>query len=238
MDQRDQNRENRARGSLPPSTKARWQWKLRIVDQLVKVFPITDIVVEDIKAKTKKGQRKWNRSFSPLEVGKHWFYEQVAKFGKVHLKQGYETKELRDQLGLKKTSKKLAEVFEAHCVDSWVLANWCVGGHLSPDNKQLLCVAPIQFHRRQLHALQPSKGGIRRDYGSTRSCGFKRGSLVKHPKWGLTYVGGTMGGRISLHSMTGARICRNAKPEDLKLKSYNTWRTRFLPAHEGRGTRA
>jgi len=176
--------------------------------------------------------------FSPLEVGKQWFYSEVEKFGNLHLKQGYETKELRDQLGLKKTSKKLAEVFEAHCVDSWVLANWCVGGHLSPDNKQLLCVAPIQFHRRQLHALQPAKSGIRRDYGSTRSCGFKRGSLVKHPKWGLTYVGGTMGGRISLHSMTGARICRNAKPEDLKLKSYNTWRTRFLPAHEGRGTRA
>ena len=229
-----QNRINRARGGLPPSTKARWQWKLRIVDQLVKVFPITDIVVEDIKAKTIKKARKWNVRFSPLEVGKQWFYSEVEKFGNLHLKQGYETKELRDQLGLKKTSKKLAEVFEAHCVDSWVLANWCVGGHLSPDNKQLLCVAPIQFHRRQLHSLQPSKGGIRRDYGSTRSCGFKRGSLVKHPKWGLSYVGGTMGGKISLHSIeTGKRLTQSAKPQDVAFKSYNIWRTRFLPVLKG-----
>jgi len=228
-----QNRENRTRGGLPPSTKARWQWKLRIVEQLVKVFPITNIVIEDIKAKTKKFQRKWNQSFSPLEVGKAWFYEQISRFGNLHLKQGYETKELRDVAGLKKTSDKLAETFEAHCVDSWVLANWCVGGHIIPDNKQLLCVSPIRLHRRQLHSLQPAKGGIRRDYGGTRSCGYKRGSLVTHPKYGLTYVGGTMDGKISLHSIkTGKRLCQNAKPQDVKFKTYNTWRTHFFCEHE------
>jgi hypothetical protein len=226
-----QNRENRARGCLPPSTKARWQWKLRIVEQLSKIFPITDLVIEDIKAKTKKYQRKWNKSFSSLEVGKAWFYEQVAKFGKVHLKSGWETYELRNSLGLKKTSKKLAEVFEAHCVDSWVLANWLVGGHSSPENKQLLCVKPVRLHRRQLHALQPSKGGVRRTYGGTRSCGFKRGSLVKHPKWGLVYVGGTMGGKISLHSIeTGKRLTQTADSSKVRFKTYNAWRTRFLPA--------
>jgi hypothetical protein len=220
-----QPRFNRSRGSLAPSTKARWQWKLRIIGQLAKVFPITDIVVEDIRAKTIKKARKWNKSFSPLEVGKHWFYSQIKLFGNLHLKQGFETKELRDQLGLKKTSKKLAEVFEAHCVDSWVLANWLVGGHSSPDNKSILCISPLQLHRRQLHALQPSKGGVRREYGGTRSCGFKRGSLVKHPKWGLVYVGGTMKGKISLHSIeTGKRLCRNAKPQDITFKSFNTWR--------------
>ena len=225
------NKMNRSRGGLPPSTKARWDWKLRIVAQLTKIFPITDFVVEDIKARTKKHCRKWNKSFSPLEVGKAYFYAALAKLGVVRLKQGWETKELRDAAGLKKTSKKLSEVFEAHCVDSWVLANWLVGGHTLPDNKMILCVAPIQLHRRQLHALCPAEGGVRRLYGGTRSMGFKRGSLVRHPKWGLAYVGGTSKGLVSLHSLeTGKRLCQNAKPQDIKQASNQTWRRRSFPA--------
>src|SRR3989304_749474 len=70
---------NRARGGIPPSTKARWNWKLRIINWLKKMFPITIIVVEDIKAWSKKNQKKWNSSFSPLEVGKKWFYQEVRK---------------------------------------------------------------------------------------------------------------------------------------------------------------
>lgn len=53
---------------LPPSTKARWQAKLRIIKFLMQLYPITHIAVEDIKAKTWKGARKYNVSFSPLEV--------------------------------------------------------------------------------------------------------------------------------------------------------------------------
>ena len=223
------NRKNRARGCLPPSTKARWEWKLRVVEQLAKMFPITDIVVEDIKAKT-TGKRRWNRSFSPLEVGKAWFYEALKPFGKVHLKQGFETFEMRNAAGLKKSKSKLAEVFEAHCVDSWVLANWRVGGHVVPENKRMLLVSPIRLHRRQLHLLQPAAGGKRKTYGGTHSMGFKRGSLVAHTKHGIVYVGGTMPGKISLHSITdGKRLTQRAKPTDCRFLTYNPWRTRLLP---------
>ena len=223
------NRMNRKRSGLPPSTKARWQWKLRICNQLKKIFPIEVFVVEDIKARTWKGGKKWNQSFSPLEVGKSWFYNELEKLGKVELKQGYETKELRDLLWLKKTGKKTAEVFEAHCVDSWVLASSWVGGKV-PDNKELLLITPLRFHRRQLHKLQPEKGGIRKRYGSTRSLGFKRGSIVRHPKYGITYIGGNSKNRISLHSLeTGIRLCRTAKIEDCKFLTYNTERMRFIP---------
>ena len=219
---------SRPKGFLPPSTRARWNWKLRIVAQLIKIFPITDFVVEDIAAMSKKHCRKWNKSFSPLEVGKNYFYVALAKYGKVYLKQGYETKELRDAAGLKKTAQKLSEKFEAHCVDSWVLANWLVGGHVLPDNKRMLCITPIRLHRRQLHAMVPAKGGKRKFYGSTRSMGFKRGSLVKHPKWGLTYIGGTISGKLSLHSLVdGKRLTTDAKPQAVQFKSYNTWKVHF-----------
>jgi len=72
-------RQNRKQSKqrLPPSTRARWQWKLRLARFLCQLFPISVFVVEDIAATTKKGKRRWNTSFSPLEVGKHWFYQEL-----------------------------------------------------------------------------------------------------------------------------------------------------------------
>ena len=221
---------NRSIGDLPPSTKARWQAKLRIVNILKVLFPITTFVVEDIKAVTRKGGKKWNKSFSPLEVGKQWFYEQLEKLGKVILKAGWETFEMREKLGLKKSSSKLANCFEAHNVDSWVLVNSYVGGHTKPDNTTLIKFIPLQFHRRQLHVLNFSKGGLRKNYGGTMSLGLKRGSLVKHKKYGVSYVGGSSKKGISLHSIkTGERICRTGKLSDLNFISFNNWRVTAIP---------
>jgi hypothetical protein len=222
------NRKNRSRGGIPPSTMARWQWKLRLCRWLAKLYPITCFVVEDIKAHC-FGGRRWNCSFSPLQVGKEWFYKELSKLARVETKQGYETKELRDAYGLKKVGNKRAEVFEAHCVDSWVLANWWTGGHVKPDNTRLLCITPLRFHRRQLHRFQPEAGGIRKPYGGTRSHGFKRGSLVKHPKWGVVYVGGCLRDRISLHSIvTGKRLTQNARPSDCQFITYSSWRYKYI----------
>jgi len=220
-----QNRKNRARGGLAPSTKARWQAKLRIVNILRKLFPVTDFVVEDIKSTTFHG-KKWNKSFSPLEIGKQWFYTELKKMGSLELKQGWETKGLRDTLGLKKTCGKMEEKFSVHNIDSWVLANSVVGGHAKPDNTSIFRLIPLRFHRRQLHAFQPDNGGLRRTYGSTISQGLKRGSLVKHKKWGLCYLGGCSEKTgLSLHRLNnGERVCRNAKAKDFIVWGFNVWR--------------
>jgi hypothetical protein len=99
------------------------------------------------------------------------------------------------------------------------------GGHICPDNERMLVIAPLKFFYRQLHRLQPAKGGIRSPYGGTRSEGFKRGSLVVHPKYRLSYVGGSSKGRISLHSArTGKRLAQNVKPEDVRFLTFNSWR--------------
>ncbi|HIK20992.1 MAG TPA: RRXRR domain-containing protein [Synechococcus sp. M44_DOE_062] len=219
-----QPRSNRARGGLPPSTKARWQWKLRLARWLVRLFPVTTFVVEDIQAKT-KGQRRWDTSFSPLEVGKRWFREQLSKLGQVLTCSGWETKQMRDALTLKKTSKKTAEVFETHCVDAWVLANSVTGGHKLPDNKRMLFLVPLRFHRRQLHRLQPDKKGRRTPYGGTLSLGCKRGSLVRHRRWGLAFVGGSSGNKLSLHRLEdGKRLTQNARKADVRHLSFCSWR--------------
>jgi hypothetical protein len=56
--------------------------------------------------------------------------------------------------------------------------------------------------------------------------GFKKGSLVKHPKYGLAYVGGHCGGRITICDLTnGKRVNHHIKNGDCKFLTYSSWRT-------------
>lgn len=215
----------RTQGYIPPSTKARWDYKLSLIKWLNKIYPITDLVIEDISAKTLKGAKKWNKNFSPLEVGKSYFKLEIEKLNLVYYEyKGYETHDFRTQYGLKKNSKKSQQDFYTHCVDSWVLANQVVGGHTAVDNLRVLYLAPIKRYRRQLHRQNPQKGSKRPTYGSTRSLGFERGTLIKHPKYGLALIGGSPNNRISLNSLDlNRRLCRNAKPKDIKILTNLKW---------------
>ena len=242
------NKYNRSKSPFPPSTKARWDLKLRIINWLAGMYPITDVIVEDVKAKTKKGSKKWNRSFSPLEVGKKYFYDAISDRFELEIRQGYENAEFRNQLGFKKLKNKMSSDWHAHCVDAYCLAKWFLGGDNEPTCKQVVCITPFKFSRRQLHVFQPAPCGKRKLYGSTRSMGIKRGSIVKHQKYGTCFVGGTSLGRVSLHKLDdGGRLCQNAKVDDIQFKSYSPWRTltikqkggrAFLPALNGGVSRA
>lgn len=204
---------------LPPSTKARWQQHLNIIKWMSRLFHITDVSIEDVAAKTLKGNHKWNKLFSPLESGKNWFYKQVSYLGLcLHKYKGYDTYEMRKGYKFKKNSKKDKKDFYTHAVDAWCLANEVVGGHTKIDNDRTLYLKPLMFHRRKLHEILPKRGGFRRNYGSTMSMGIKRGTLVIHPKWGMSLVGGTSKGRVSLRNVRSGKIfCQNAKKEDLKI---------------------
>lgn len=214
---------------LPPSTHARWEAKLRIIEHLLKILPISHVVVEDVKAVTKKGKWQWNKNFSPVQAGKEYFYHSLRELGfEPVLKQGHETKALREQFGLSKSRDKKEKSFWSHCIDAWVLAA-SASGAKKPDHTGIHYLVPLRFHRRQLHRLEPDKGGVRRSYGGTRSLGFKRGTLVRHPKWGLCYIGGHAGGRLSLHDYrTGKRVTQDAKPEDCHVLTCISWRSRYI----------
>lgn len=229
------NNRQRNKETLPPSTLARWQAKLNILKQLINVLPISDVVVEDVQAMTKKGCKRWNNNFSSIEQGKQWFYTQVKGLRlELHLKHGYETKELRDRFGLKKTSQKAKKTFRSHAVDAWVMAA-SVSGAIKPSYFGLYYWSPIRLHRRQLHRFQPDIGGIRRSYGGTRSMGITRGTLVKHVKYGLTYIGGTLKGRVSLHCIrTGKRVTQRAKISDLEILTRKSWRSTLLQGFGGK----
>lgn len=236
------NRLNRKQ-RLPPSTRSRWEAKAHIIMQVQKIVPLVGVVVEDVQAVTRKGQGgKWNGSFSPVQVGKKHLYSLLKGMGlQVHLCQGYQTKELREKYGLKKTKSKSKQSFESHAVDAWVLAA-SVSGAKKPTCMRLWYVVPAVVHRRQLHRLQASKGGERKPYGSTHSLGLKQGTVVRHKKYGLCTVGGFDRKRqtISLHAYrTNKRLTQGAKVKDCRTLTWVAWRSWLVKIEvkkSGKGT--
>ncbi len=214
---------------LPPSTRSRWEGKARVVKHLLSILPLTDVVVEDVQAVTRPGKgRKWNSSFSPVQVGKEHLSRLLVEMGlTVHLREGWQTKALREKYGLKKTKRKAKPSFESHAVDGWVMAA-SVSGAEKPTCQRLWYVVPTRLHRRQLHRLQASKGGERKPYGGTRSLGLKRGTLIRHPKYGLCTVGGFDRRRqtISLHEYrTNKRLTQGAKVEACRTLTWVAFRS-------------
>ncbi len=225
------NRLNRKQ-RMPPSTRSRWEAKARVIAQLKKVLPLTAVVVEDVQAVTRKGKGgKWNGAFSPVQVGKEHLYRLLREMDlTVHLCQGYQTKELREQYGLKKTKSKAKQSFDSHAVDAWVLAA-SISGATKPTCTRLWYVVPARLHRRQLHRLQTSQGGIRKPYGGTRSLGLKRGTVVRHAKYGVCTVGGfdRRKGRISLHEYrTNKRLTQGATVANCRVLSWVAFRSWFV----------
>jgi hypothetical protein len=212
---------------LPPSTRSRWEAKARIVAHLCKILPITDMVVEDVKAEIRGGKGgQWALSFSPLQMGKEHLYYLLQRMGLTLRKcEGQQTAELRQQYGLTKTSQKDKRTFNSHCVDAWVMAA-SVSCAVKPTERRLHYLTTIRLQRRQLHRLQPASGGVRKPYGGTRSLGLKRGTLVRHPKFGSCSVGGNMKGRISLHRYAdNKRLTQSAKVQDCTLLTWTPYRS-------------
>lgn len=221
---------------LPASTRSRWEAKVRVIAQLQKVLPLSDVVVEDVQAVTRKGKGgKWNVAFSPVQVGKDHLYRLLRELGlTVRLNEGWQTKELRERCGLKKTKSKSRQSFESHALDAWVMAA-SISGAARPTCVCLWYVVPAVLHRRQLHRLQTSKGGVRKPYGGTRSLGLKRGTLVRHPMYGLCAVGGydRTKQRISLHEYrTNRRLTQGAKVPDCSVLTWVAFRSWLIRPQE------
>lgn len=227
--------QNRLRGMrwVPPSTRSRWEVKARIVRQLHRILPLTDASVEDVQAEMRPGKgAKWNTAFSPVQVGKEHLYRLLKEMGLiVHTFPGYVTKQLREQYGLSKTKQKDKQDFSSHAVDAWLLAA-TVSGAKKPTCTRLWYMVSTQLHRRQLHYLQAGKGGIRKPYGGTLSLGYKRGTLVRHPKYGLCIIGGYDRAKqcLSLHTFrTNTRLTQRAKPEACQCLTVLAFRSWLVP---------
>ncbi len=229
------NRLNRKQ-RIPPSTRSRWEAKARIVKHLCTILPLTDVVVENVQAVTRQGAKggKWNRSFSPVQVGKEHLYRLLCEMGlTLHLREGWQTKALRDQYHLGKTKSKSKQSFDSHAVDVW---RQSCPGRVLPGSRGpcLYAVLPVHLSGcfRQVHRLQASKGGERKPYGGTRSLGLKRGTLVSHPKYGRCTVGGFDRKKetISLHDYrTNRRLTQGARVKDCRTLTWVAFRSFLVP---------
>lgn len=222
------NKMNRSgsKGWVPPSTKARWQLKLNILKWFARLYPVTDVAVEDVNVATEKGGSRRNLAFSAIQAGKNWLYSRILALGySLTTFKGSQTASFRRRFGLSKTKNKASKSFDSHCVDSWVLANEVLGNQLKPDLTHVLELKPLTHTRRQLHRLNFKKGGTRSRYGGTMSLGIQRGTLAEHVKYGKCIVGGNNGvDRVSLHSnISLRRLAQNAKLTDLQLIAHSPW---------------
>ncbi len=218
---------------VSPSTKSRWDAKLRIIKLLFKILPITVINVEDIQAITRPGKKKWNISFSPLEVGKKYFEEQIA-FLYPHITfiktKGIETSKHRKLRGFAKSKSKLDYTWSAHNSDSHSLAELALQENIEP-NFNLYKIEFLEYHRRMLHRQNFSSGGKRSKYGSTVSAEMPRGSVMRDLKTNeLCYLGGcSKEGFVAIHSIaTKQRIKQYKKLEELQMLYCSKYAVQFI----------
>ena len=201
-------------GWIAPSQKAKVDFRLKVVEELKDIYPISKAVVEDVRFNHYK--KRWGKYFSTVEIGKTKVYKTLALwFNILKLVSGVDTLKLRDRYHAEKCSDKRKRVVESHAIDALVLAAGEVGLN------ELVVPSFIvwkrhQYPRRQLHKFQFARGGRRRrEGGSTSLNGFRKGDIVIW-KDGLARVGGYMNGLISLHSfdVDNKRFTQRANPND------------------------
>jgi len=115
--------DNRTSPKLPPTIQANIDFRKWMITKLLQYFPITKIVVEDVKFNHYKSTK--GKNFSLVEHGKTELYDFIRSLGvKLETYNGYDTKNIRiNSFGYDpKIKTKNSQVFEAHCIDSFVLA--------------------------------------------------------------------------------------------------------------------
>lgn len=193
--------DNRRSKKIPPSIKANRDLEYRVLNLLSNIFPLLEVVVETIKA-------RGNKAFSPVIVAQKWQLNRLSKDYMVRVKEGWETAQLRTQLGLKKQKNNKSDaVIETHAVDGIALAcsefvkyqitslnsrGWVGEVNITPCPLTVIRRPPIS--RRQLHLMVPSAGNKRRKYGGTVTRhGLRKGDYVEATQGKKTVKGWVSG---------------------------------------------
>jgi len=197
---------------IAPSQKAKVDFRLKIVAELAKLYPVTDYAVEDVRFDHYR--KRWGKHFSTVEIGKTQTYATLENRGKLHLFAGVETADLRKRLGLKKVSDKGRRCFGSHAADALAIA-------VNVADTEKRTIPPFhvwrryQNHRRKLHKVQFKRGKRCREGGSSSLPPFKKNDVVMY-RGRLARVGGFMSGKLSLHRFDSdnKRFKQNADPTE------------------------
>lgn len=233
---------NRCQGKLAPSIRANRQLELRIVSELCKLYPVSEIRYEyvraDVDLSSRRKKARSGKGFSAVMVGQRWMLKQLGKSAPVIKIEGYQTSVTRKHLGLNKNKvdKSKAE-FNTHAVDGVAIAasyfveyrryhfrnedgaNWF--GSVSITPAVFFVIRRPPYSRRQLHLMVPSIGSVRRKYGgSTTRHGFRKGDLVNSPK-GIGFVSGDTERQISVSDTNWKRLGQIATSKVTLIRRSN-----------------
>jgi hypothetical protein len=198
---------NRKKTKLAPSIRSNRQLEIRVISELSRIYPITVIRVEKVRADVDKTSArkgaKSGKGFSPVMVDQAWMIEQLSQLAPVVTVEGWQkdgngTSQIRENLKLAKNkSDKASLVPETHAVDAVALACghfvqykpfhaansrgciWIGDAAITPAIFKV--ISKPRITRRRLHDAVPAKGGIRERYGgSTTPFLARKGDLIEY----------------------------------------------------------
>lgn len=210
------NNRNRA-GFIAPSQLVMINSRLKIIGELIKIYPINLCGFEDVCFNHAK--HRWGKNFSTIEIGKTKIKEFIKSFGiEIFEYKGWDTKALREKYGYRKISNKSKDCFESHCCDSLSLAvDTTIGERIEP-NKNLITVndtyRPV---RRRLFDTQCKKGGIKDKYSKGTVFGLRKGLLIGTSKGKVGQLCGELKDAYRFYDQKGIR----RKSKKLKWISSN-----------------
>jgi hypothetical protein len=207
---------NRRQSKFPPSIKAARLMEIRVVTELAKIFPLSAIVYEVVKADVdrtsgRKGAKS-GKGFSPVMAAQYWAIEQLKSVAPVAIRHGWQadgngTSQIRTHLGLVKDKQNKAEAKpETHAVDGIALAAgqfvayqtyhkpgedgaaWFGSVQITPAPFKV--ITRPEYFRRALHFDNASQGGVRKRKGGTLTpFGYRAGDKVAVRTKGLVLTG-------------------------------------------------
>jgi hypothetical protein len=196
---------NRARvGFLTPSQAVIVNSRLRVLRAFFAIYPIKAVGMEDVRFNHAK--YRWGANFSTCEIGKTRLRNYFRDTGCELLEyRGFETKELREKYGYKKTSDKGKDVFTAHCSDALALACEVGPGERIEPGVFVAVDDTYRCVRRKLHDTQPAKGGLRANYSKGTVFGLRKGLLIGASKGRQGRLCGELKGSYRYYNESGKR---------------------------------
>lgn len=169
--------DNRKRdGFLAPSQAVIVNARLKVLRELLRCYPISAVGFEDVRFN--HAEYRWGANFSTVEIGKAKIKSFLEQKAEVFDFQAFETQEIRQKYGYRKTKDKAADKFTAHCSDALALAVEVGVKEFVEPGRFLVVDDTYRPVRRKLHDTQPSIGDIRADYSRGVVFGLRKGLLI------------------------------------------------------------